>query len=253
MTAVLTVALIGAAAACGSPTAFDHPAESEKRVLVVGSLAGLVTPENDFMGLPRVTIMGDGTAILTREGAYLEDGIEVVDQRTLSADGIQQALRIAASAGLLETRDLSGYDDDGGATVVHVWVDDEQFTNGAYGSYDEPDSNRDRIRKFVADLDDFLRSDGDQLGPITAYQPEKYDVFAQEIDEQSLASYGPQDFVKWPDQIPLNLAGAVACSRVDAQDVGDALDDYSLPVVIADGDARYVVAVRPVLPGVACR
>ncbi|MFW2333426.1 hypothetical protein [Ilumatobacter sp.] len=253
MTAALSAVLIGAAAACGSPTAFDHPTGSDERVLVVGSIAGLVTPENDFMGLPRVTIMGDGTAIFTREGAYLQDGIEVVDQRTLSADGMQQALRIASSAGLLETRDLSGYDDDGGATVVHVWVDDEQFTNGAYGSDDEPDRNRDRIREFVADLDAFLRSDGDQLGPITAYQPEEYDVLARQIDEQSLASFEPQDFVEWPDQIPRDLIDAGVCSRVDAHDVGDALDADNLPVLIADGDTRYLVAVRPVLPGVACR
>ena len=252
-TTALTAALIGATAACGSPTAFDHPAGSDERVLVVASAGGLVTPENEFMSLPRVMIMGDGTAIFTREAAYLEEGIEVVDQRTLSEDGIQQVLRIASSGGLLETRDLSGYDDDAGATLVHVWADNEQFSNGAFGSYDEPDRNRDRIVQFVADLDDFLRSDGDRLGPITLYQPNEYDFFAQEIDERSLAYYEPQDFVEWPDQVPLDLADAAACARMDAQDVGDALANYDLPVLIADGDTRYLVAVRPVLPGVACR
>lgn len=252
-TAAFTAALICATAACGSPIALDHRTGSDERVLVVDGVGGSVTPENEFMSLTRVMIMGDGTAILTRQAGSLENGIEVVDQRTLSEDGIQQVLRIASSSGLLETRDLSGYDDDGGATVVHVWADDEQFSNGAFGSYDEPDSNRDRITRFVADLDDFLRSDDDRLGPITAYQPKEYDFFAQEIDEQSLTSYEPQDFVEWPDQVPFDLANAATCARVDAQDVGDAFDNYDPPVLIADGDTHYLVAVRPVLPGVECR
>lgn len=251
--AALTAALVGVAPACGSPTEFAHPTGPADRVLVVDWVGGLVTPESEFMAVPRMMIMGDGTAILTRDAGNVVDGIEVVDQRTLSEDGIQEVLRIASSGGLLETRDVSGYDDDSGAVVVHVWADGEQFSNGAFGSYGEPDRNRDRVIEVVAELGDFLRSSDDRLGPITAYQPTEYDFFAQEIDDHSLDDYGPRDFVEWPDPIPVELADAAVCARVEAQDVGDALDGYGLPVLVADGDNRYLVAVRPVLPGIECR
>jgi len=273
------VLLVAGAAACGDDDGetstggpastepapvgqIEYPAGADDVVIEIASEGGLAGPQA-VSTPPQLVVIGDGRlvqpgpTIMQYPGALLPN----LQERSISADGIQQLLGLADEHGLLADVDYERPDNvmDAPDTVVTISAGGRTYEHRAYalgvGAGDqgeETDPARANLQAFVEAATGFASSQDPSLGPEQPYQAEAYLIRAVP-DEPAPTPDGPEPrVVDWPADASVRLADAAECAEVPAGEVGDVLGSADELTRFVDAGVTYAVTAQPVLPGNGC-
>lgn len=264
-TAAAVVALLGVSGAalvgCGdAPTnsAIEVPSDADTAVVRIEWSGGFTTMEWAFRRLPQLVIGGDRRVYTGAPIAEIYPGplVYPVNQRTLSSQGLQQLMHLAADLGLLAPP--PNYDlppgigiADATDTVVTLAANGEVFVHRAYaldiGGTSTP--ARDRLSQFVQQASDLEAVVGlAALGVEEPFVPTQYRVRAVEgsvPDPSGIES----TIVPWPADAGFLLADVGDCRVIDAEPVRALFAAANELTRFDDGATVWTLTVSTVLPG----
>lgn len=264
-TTVAVVAMLGVSGAalvgCGdAPTesAIEVPTEPQTAVVRIEWSGGFTTPEWLFRRLPQLVIGGDLRVFTGAPIAEIYPGplVYPVNERSLSAQGLQQVMRLAADLGLLASP--PSYDlppgigiADAADTVVTLVANGEVFVHRAYaldlGGTSTP--ARDRLSRFVREVSDLEALVGSAaLGPEEPFVPAQYRMRAVEGNIPDLSGI-ESTIVPWSTNAGIALADVGECHVIDAEPVRALFAAANELTRFDDGTKVWTLTVSTVLPG----
>jgi hypothetical protein len=282
LAALATVGLGLVAVACGSddtqpaspspdstlppvddPAGYEHPTGADEVIVSYEEVGGFTTREFAFQRTPNVLVAGDGRAFSPGAQIEIYPGplLPAVQVWTMTEEQIQEVLRLADEAGLLEEVEYDQPDNIADATtaVVTINANGETFVHEAYalGIGDGPGGaestpERQALLDFVGELSNITNTAAS--GEVVLYEPEAYAIEALPVDD--LSAYGTDGIeptvVDWPADASVRLADASSCTVIAADEVDEVFAAANQLTFFDDGGVVYQVLVRPVLPGRAC-
>ncbi len=282
LAALATVGLGLVAVACGSddtqpaspspdstlppvddPAGYEHPTGADEVIVSYEEVGGFTTREFAFQRTPNALVAGDGRAFSPGAQIEIYPGplLPAVQVWTMTEEQIQEVLRLADEAGLLEEVEYDQPDNIADATtaVVTINANGETFVHEAYalGIGDGPGGaestpERQALLDFVGELSNITNTAAS--GEVVLYEPEAYAIEALPVDD--LSAYGTDGIeptiVDWPADASVRLADASSCTVIAADEVDEVFAAANQLTFFDDGGVVYQVLVRPVLPGRAC-
>lgn len=240
-----------------APTAIEHPVGADDVVLEISYEGGFVPVEVAFQNLPTLLVTGDGRLIVQGPQIAIYPGplLPNMQVRSISEEGIQQLLELAAEHGLLTERAYENPTDiaDAPDTVVTIAANGETYEHRAYalGFEDDSDELRTMLSDFVDRVTgDWVTSDNPELGPEQPFDAEQYLVRAIAVDDLSGYEIEPT-VLDWPADLP-PLAEATECLALPAAELGDLFAEANQLTFFTSDGVTYQMAVKPQLPGDAC-
>ncbi len=240
-----------------APSGIEHPVGADEVVLEISYEGGFVPVEVAFQNLPTVLVTGDGRLIVQGPQIAIYPGplLPNMQVRTITDEGIQQLLGLAADHGLLTQREYDNPTNiaDAPDTVVTIAANGETYEHRAYAlSLEQED---DELRRMLADFvdevtGDWMLSDNPELGPEQPLEADSYLVRSIPVDDLSGYEIEPT-VLDWPSDLPV-LADATECLAIPAVEVGDLFADANQLTFFTSDDVTYQLAVKPQLPGDAC-
>jgi hypothetical protein len=275
VSAMLTLGLAAAGCANASDTGddgVDHPVGADQLILRVSMEGGFVPIEYTLTALPGFSLLGDGTVVTLGPQIEIYPGpaLPALVATPVSEEGVQQIIRYAVDAGLLEDR---SYEDmgsvgiaDASTTVFTLNAAGVTHTTRVYALSElaqRPPRMSDEEFEARRVLQDFqvrlgtLRTwlpEG-SVGDDGAYAPAAMRVFVGEYRPDPGLTQSPID---WPLTPGLGGFGTPAppsdlrCGVVDGDDLATlmplAQQANQLTPWVSDG-TRYGIIFRPLLPG----
>ena len=264
-TTVAVLALLGVSGAaligCGDApnnSAIEVPTDPQTAVVRIEWSGGFTTQEWAFRQLPQLVIGGDRRVYTGAPIAEIYPGplVYPVNQRSLSAQGLQQVMHLAADLGLLAPPPNYDLPDgigiaDAADTVVTLVANGEVFVHRAYalelGGTSTP--ARDRLSQFVRQVTDLEALVGSAaLGAEEPFVPTQYRVRAVEgsiPDPSGIDS----TIVPWPTDAGIALADVGECHVIDAEPVRALFAAANELTRFDDGASLWTLTVSTVLPG----
>lgn len=236
----------------------EHPVGADDVVLRIGYEGGFVPVEAAFQNLPTLLVTGDGRLIVQGPVIEIYPGplLPNLQVRSISEDGIQQLLSLAADHGLLTQR---GYDNptniaDAPDTVVTIAANGEVYEHRAYalgldGSGNESDELRQSLADFIAAATGEFLTDNPELGAEEPYTSETFLVRPTAVTDLSGFEVEPT-VVEWPAGLPALVEGE--CIEVPATDVGALFAEANQLTFFTSGDQPFSLGVKPLIPGDSC-
>ena len=255
------------AAACGNPQgaadttvststtvpAIVHPTGPDDVVLQLSWEGGFVPADFLFTRLPRLVITGDGSVYV--QGAQIEiypgPLLPPVLVGSITEQELQALLLAAQSGGLF--RDVTYGDPPTGIadapnTVLVINAEGATYTHNAYAlgmGGDETDDDRFHFAEYAALLDPVATGVPDSK-PFAA---KRYAIRAIAADASNPTDGVTPNVVEWPDNAGASLATASTCALVEASAVGDLFAQSTQITRFVENGFKYVLLVRPVIPG----
>jgi hypothetical protein len=272
---LLLAACSGGPGGSGGPIA--HP-QGDDLILRLDYRGGMI---RDFFltGFPPFTLTGDGRVFV--QGAQIElfpgPALPAVNVRRLTEDGIQAALKEISRTGLfgtsVEYRGAQNFVTDMGDTVFTLHADGEDVEVVVYGLGGLDPSGQypgipaaeiaahgalAQLRDRLTNLDAWL-GDGMWADPSwQPFEPEALRLLVRNADADPPDDSGIGNaLLDWPDgSDPVTFGdpasgGTIRCGVVSGQEASDwyqLLSEANQLTRFADGDHRYQVTVRFMLP-----
>jgi hypothetical protein len=234
----------------------EHPVGADEIVLRIGYEGGFEPIEHAFLNLPTLLVTGDGRLIVQGPQIEIYPGplLPNMQVRTISEEGIQQLLDMAAERGLLTDREYTNPTNiaDAPDTVVVINANGETYEHRAYALAEgESDELRQALAAFVSDATGpWLYEENPELGPEQPFEADAYLI--RSFPDPILEGYEVEPtIVEWPADAPA-LAGATECLAVPAAQVGEVLDAANQLTFFTSGGTTYQIAAKPQLPGDGC-
>lgn len=235
-------------------SAIDHPVGADDVVVRIGFEGGFVPVDVVFQNLPTLLVTGDGRLIVVGPVAEIYPGplLPNLQVRTITEEGIQQLLAMAAEHGLLTQREYDNPMDvaDAPDTVVTIRANGETYEHRAYalGIGSETDESRTALAEFVAEATgDWMYGDNPELGPEQAYVPESFLIRATPVTDLSVYEIEPT-IVPWAEDLS-PLTEAADCLEIAADVALPLFSGATQLTFFQEGDTVYQVIPKPVLPG----
>jgi hypothetical protein len=234
----------------------EHPVGADDVVLRIGYEGGFVPIEHAFLNLPTLLVTGDGRLIVQGPQIEIYPGplLPNMQVRTISEEGIQQLLDMAAEHGLLTDREYTNPTNiaDAPDTVVVINANGDTYEHRAYALAEgDADELRQALAAFVSEATGpWLYEENPELGPEASFEADTYLVRA--FPDPELDGYEIEPtIVEWPADAP-PLADATECLAVPAAQVAEVLTAANQLTFFTSGGATYQVAAKPQLPGDGC-
>ena len=242
---------------------YDHPTGADDVVIEYAEVGGFTTREFAFQQTPRLLVSGDGRAFSPGAQIEIYPGplLPAVQVQSITEAGIQSIFAAADAAGLLADVEYEAPTNIADASTAQLIlnVNDETWVHEAYalgfsapGGAGESTPERQALLDFVTQLNDLPALVGaEQLGEVTLFEPESYQIEAIVIDDLSV--YGTDGIeptvVEWPVDVSVRLADASTRVDVPAAEVADTLGAANQLTFFTDAGVTYQVLARPRLPG----
>ena len=213
---------------------------------------GFVAPGTIFSRLPRLLVAGDGSVYF--EGAQ----IEIYPQPLLppilvgkiSEGELQALLQSAESGGLLRTvtygQPSTGIA-DAPNTVLVINANGVTYTHDAYAlgmAGDETDVNRLHLYEYVSLLEPIANG----VPNAQSFAAPRFAIRATPADQVPNDGVAPSQ-AAWPESSGVHLADATDCQVVDTSSLGTLFNEAKQNTRFMDNGVKYVLIVRPMLPG----
>jgi len=233
-----------------------HPTGADEIILRLAWDGGFVAPGTLFMRLPRVLIAGDGSVYV--QGAQIEmypgPLLPPILVGKITEAEIQDVLAKAFAANLF--RQITyGQPDVGIAdapnTILILNVNGTTYTHDAYalgmGGTDAGETNPDRkaFADFVAQLEPLTLGVKDSQ----PYAAPRFAIRATPADQAPPPDDIKPNEAQWPVAAGVKLAAASECAVVEATAVGTLFANSTQITQFVDEGVKYVLVVRPMLPG----
>jgi hypothetical protein len=236
------------------PGGYVHATGPDDVVLRLEWQGGYVPQAYAFTALARLVITGEG-AVYT-QGAQ----VEIYPQPLLppalvgriDEDELQDLLRAADEAGMLAhvTYEAPTNIADAPNTVLTLTVDGTTYVHNAYAlglGGTESDPARTAFAEYVQYLETFMAEPHGEV----PFVPDSYAIRAvPEAQAPKPADGIEPDEVQWPaDAAGVALAAATECAVVPSSAVQDVFAEATQITRFVDAGERYVLLVRPMVPG----
>lgn len=266
----------------GQTGGIDHPTGSEA-VLVVDSAGGFVPVEFMATRLPAFVMLGDGRVIMQGMQTLEFPGpaYPALIERTLTEEGIQAVLGAVEDTNLftgdLELRGAQNMVADAADTLFILNAGGQDVTVSIYGlgallpdmemppgiSSAEVEAHRvlGGLNDALMTLDTWLPADAWEAEGWRAYQPEAFRLYVRDVTGQPVEGGDlPEQVREWPtDDDPAAfgseesfIGDGTRCGVVDGEHGATWLAELSAANQMTrwtdDGDRRFSVMARPVLP-----
>lgn len=248
-----------------------HPTGAKEVVLRIELRGGFVMPITSATRIPSFTLYGDGCYIV--EGPvmaiYPGPALPNLQQGCLTEDGVQQVLRAAQEAGLLDG-DVSDTIDiiaDAATTVFTVRANGKTLVTSVYAFGDadstlltaEQAARRAKLQAFI----ESLPGNGNLIDDDLVSQPEQaFDFDRLQVIVMPGAPYGSegieQGTIEWPLAQGLAEFGesisfvpGATCGVVSGADLAllkDALNAANTETIWTSDGAKFTVVALPLLP-----
>ena len=265
----------------------EHP-EGDAAVLVVSGQGGLIPIEWTVRNVPSFVLLGDGRVIVGGAVPAIFPGpaMPPLIERTLTPEGVQTILQAVEETGLftgdLELRGAQNVVADAADTVFELHAAGRDVTITVYGlGLVSPDmelpqgmtSAELEAHRLLTGLNDALLTidtsvpaDQWEAEGWQPYEPEALRLYVRDVSGEPVDAEVPPDVRDWPGTIdPATFGEEVAffgngtrCGTVEGEEAAAWVADLATATEISqwttDGDDRYTVIVRPLLPHeeVAC-
>jgi hypothetical protein len=179
---------------------------------------------------------------------------------TLSPEGIQALLALAADNGLLAEPPVYAGNDmiaDASTTVVELTVKGTTYRHAAYAlgltpdEQPEQDPARRRLATFVDAVSNVQAAvPAGSLSPSELFTPAAYEIQSMPVDPSAIEG---AVITPWTSDTGVALAASGECVAIPASDAAATalLSEGNSASVFTEGDVSYQVFVRPQLPGLA--
>ena len=243
----------GPTSSSGPVASINHPEGPQDVVISLKIDGGFVAPGAIFGRMPRVVLAGDGSVYF--EGAQ----IEIYPQPLLppvlvsTADETLVQRLLAAARRLDLFRTLSYGPPPAGIadapnTIVTISAAGGTWVHDAYAlsmAGTEVDPARAALAEFVQLLEPLAMG----MDPVTSFVAERYAIRATPADQAPAPDGITPNEVAWPSGTGIPLAGAADCATVLRSAIGDLFDRATQITRFVDGGVKYVLTVRPMVPG----
>lgn len=234
----------------------EHPVGADDAVVRIGFEGGFVPVEVAFQNLPTVLVTGDGRLVVPGPMIEIYPGplVPNLQVRTISDEGIQQLLALAAEHGLLTQREYDNPTNiaDAPDTVVTIAANGEVYEHRAYAlglDGAETDELRQTLADFVAAVTGEFLVDNPELGPEQPYTSDTFLVRPMLVND--LTGYEIEPTVTdWPAGLSPLVDGV--CVEVPADAVADMFAAANQITLFTSTDQQFSLAVKPQLPGDSC-
>jgi hypothetical protein len=262
--------------------AIEHPTGAEP-VLVVDSAGGFAMPQMLATRLPTFVLLGDGRVIMQGMQTLEFPGpaLPALIERTLTEDGIQEVLNAVEETNLftadLELRGAQNVVADASDTLFILNAGGQEVTITIYGlgallpDMDPPpgmnsgeiDAHRilGQLNEGLLTLDTWLPADAWETEGWQPYEPEAFRLYVRDVTGEPVEDGDlPEQVREWPtDDDPAAFGEEVAffgdgtrCGVVEGELGATWLAELSAATQMTlwtdDGDRRFSVMARPVLP-----
>ncbi len=275
------------APASSSGDGIEHP-EGDAAVLVVSSAGGLVPVEFTATAMPSFVMVGDGRVIIQGAVPAIFPGpaLPALMERTLTPEGIQTVLEAVEETGLfttdLEMRGAAGMIADAADTVFTLSAAGRDVTVTVYAlgmvspdmelppgmTSAEVEAHRvlSAFNEALLTIDTAVPAEQWETEGWQPYAAEALRLYVRDVTGEPVDPEVPQEPMDWPtDDDPATFGEEVAffgngtrCGTVEGEDATAWLaalgDATQITPWTTDGENRYSVMVRPLLPyeEVAC-
>lgn len=238
-----------------TPPGITHPTGGDDVVIRLTYDGGFVAPGTIFTRLPRLLIAGDGSVYF--EGAQ----IEIYPQPLLPpilvgriSEGELQALLLGAESGGLFRNITYGPPEaniaDAPNTILVINANGATYTHDAYalgigGEDGESDKDRQNLLEYVSLLEPIANG----VPETRSFAATRFAIRATAADEVPPADGITPNELAWPEGSGVRLADAAECQVVAASSIGMLFNEATQITRFVDGGIKYVLLVRPMLPG----
>jgi hypothetical protein len=244
----------GAGTSSGPGPTIEHPTGADDVVISLRIDGGFVAPGVIFGRMPRLVLAGDGSVYF--EGAQIEiypqPLLPPVLVSRVEESVVQRLLDTARRLGLLRTVTYglppNGIADAPSTTVTiaaaagGTWVHDA-YALGLAGV--EVDPARAALAEFVDQLAPLVAG----VDPATSFVAARYAIRAIPADQAPPPDGIAPNEVVWPTGTGVTLAAAADCATVDRAAIGSLFDQATQITRFVDEGVKYVLTVRPMVPG----
>lgn len=236
-----------------SVSGIEHPMGADEVVLRLSWEGGFVPSEMLFMRLPRVLVAGDGSVYFQGAVLAIYPGPllpPVLVGRITEAE-IQELLVAARDANLFRAVTYQQPDNgvaDAPNTLLVINANGETYTHDAYAlgiGGTETDPDRIVFQKFVELLEPLALG----LPDSSSFAAERFAIRATTADNAPPTDGITPNEVAWPTGAGVSLAAASDCAVVEASAIGSIFNEATQITRFVDGGIKYVLLVRPLLPG----
>jgi hypothetical protein len=266
----------------GSEGGIDHPTGSEA-VLVVSSAGGMLPVQMQVTHVPLLVITGDGRVVMQGMQTLEFPGpaLPALIQRQLTEDGVQQVLRALEQtnlfAGDLELRGMMGMVADATDTIftVHAAGLESAVTVYAIGMLMDgmeppPGMGTEELEAYrilstlndrLMTLDTWLPADAWATDAWVPYEPDAFRLYVRDVTDQPIEGGDlPGQVRDWPtDDDPAAFGEEIAefgdgtrcgvvADEAGATWLAELTDANQNTLWTDDGERRFSIAVRPLLP-----
>ncbi len=242
----------------GSSTVPGSTEGSNDAVIRLETLGGFVRPETLFNRMPTLLVSGDGRVFSPGVSTMEYPGklVAPVTVRSMDPDTIGRMFEIFKAHKLLRTVTYATNPmvADAGDTSLTFTIDGVTYQHVAYalGFGEEKDKDRAELAAAVNELSTLVaESVGGSPEGESLFVPADYQVRALSEDLAGTPGDGiVPDEQAWPTGVA-RLSYATDCINVSASAVGSLLQGATSITRFTEDGKKYVLAVRPVLPGMA--
>ncbi len=260
----------------------EHPTGGNEPILIVDSAGGFVPVEFNMTRLPLFVLLGDGRVITHgfQTLQYPGPALPPLQERTLTEAGIQAVLEAIEDTGLftgdLELRGAQNVVADAADTIFILDAGGNRVTVTIYGlgvfmpGMEAPQGVPSgeiqahgvlgQLHDQLLMLDSWLPAAAWETEGWQPYEPEALRLIIRDVSGEPTESDLPVEVRDWPvDGDPAtfgeelaNFANGTRCGVVTGDEAATWLADLHSATQISlwsdDGERRFSVAVRPLLP-----
>jgi hypothetical protein len=261
----------------------EHPTGADEAILIVDSAGGFVPVEFMVSRLPQFVLLGDGRVILQGMQTLEFPGpaLPALIERTLTEEGIQEVLRGVADTNLFtadaEFRGAMNVVADAPDTVFILDAGGFDVTVTIYAlGFLTPDMGElpgvtpgeleahrvlQQLNDALLGIDAIVDGDGWEEEGWQPYEPEAFRLYVTDVTGQPIEGGDlPEQVREWPTdddpaafgELQANFGNGTRCGVVDGELGALWLEELGaanqMTLWTDDGDRRFRVAARPILP-----
>jgi hypothetical protein len=258
-----------------TPSPIAHPTGDDEAIFLITDEGGFVMPNAMLSRVPTFALLGNGCFVVSgpQIAIYPGPALPNLIERCLTEDGVQQVLRAAQEAGLLDGDAQYDYQGiaDATTTVFTVNADGKTVNVSAYALGLDPsptgtptvDAAREKLATFmgqVTNLAGWL--------PESAFADDEhpYEIARLQIVTQPLADQGdvatPEGITPqvqdWPLTTSLSELGEPyflersRCATIEGADLATLMEQLTQANQLTQWESegqKYTAIIRPLLPG----
>lgn len=234
-------------------TGIEHPLGADEVVLRLSWEGGFVPAEMLFVRLPRVLVSGDGSVYFQGAMPAIYPGplLPSVLVGRIGEEELQKILVAARDGDMFRTVTYKQPDigiADAPNTLLVINANGETYTHDAYAlgiGGEETDPDRITFQKFVELLEPLAAG----LPDSKPFAAERFAIRATNAADAPPADGVTPNEVEWPTAAGVSLASASECAVVEAGRIGSLFNEATQITRFTEGGIKYVLVVRPLLPG----